>query len=217
MAASTATFQRARSAEHKTQRREAILAAAAELARRRGVREISLADIASEVGIHKSALLRYFETREQIFLELSSRAWEEWAASVETRLATARADEAAAVLARSFADRPLLCDLIAHIALNLERHVSVEAVRRYKLTSLAAVRRTAAAVAAVVPGLSEPGARELVSVMARLAGSTWQIANPPAPLAELYRSDPELAHACVDLERDLTRTAALLIAGLLAG
>ena len=40
------------------------------------------------------------------------------------------------VFARSFGDRPLFCDLIAHTPLNLERNVSPEAVRRYKLTSL---------------------------------------------------------------------------------
>ena len=43
------------------------------------------------------------------------------------------------VFARSFADRPLFCDLIAHTLLNLERNVSPGAVRRYKLTSLGAV------------------------------------------------------------------------------
>jgi len=72
---STETFQRARRPEQKAQRREAILAAAADLARRDRVREVTLSDIARAVGIHKSALLRYFETREQIFLELTGRAW----------------------------------------------------------------------------------------------------------------------------------------------
>ena len=44
---------------------------------------------------------------------------------------------------RSFADRPLFCDLIAHTPLNLERNVSPEAVRRYKLTSLGVVEEAA--------------------------------------------------------------------------
>ncbi|HEX3832654.1 MAG TPA: helix-turn-helix domain-containing protein, partial [Solirubrobacteraceae bacterium] len=63
------TFQRARSAENKAHRRETILTAAAQLAARDGVRQVTLTDIADAVGMHKSALLRYFETREQIFLE----------------------------------------------------------------------------------------------------------------------------------------------------
>src|SRR3984885_431901 len=75
---SAETYQRARRPEQKLERRDAILGAARELALRDGVRAVSLADIAALVGIHKSALLRYFETREQIFLELTAQAWQEW-------------------------------------------------------------------------------------------------------------------------------------------
>ena len=48
-----------------------------------------------------------------------------------------------------------------------------------------------------------------------LAGSLWQIANPPPALAQLYASDPELAQACVDLTPRLRRTATILLAGLI--
>jgi AcrR family transcriptional regulator len=210
----TPTFQRARSDEHKSQRREAILEAARDLALRDGVREISLADIATLVGIHKSALLRYFESREQIFLELSARAWKQWATATQQTLSGATPESVPALLANSFASRPLLCDLIAHTALNLERHVSVEGVRTYKLASLGAVTGVGNAVAAAVPGLTPGQGLELVSAAALLAGGMWQIANPPAPLAQLYKTDAELAHACVDLKRDLARRIALLLAGL---
>ena len=107
---------------------------------------MSLTDIAARVGIHKSALLRYFETREQIFLELTAAAWRDWAQALHAALDAAApglGGPGRRVLARSFADRPLLCDLIPHTPLNLERNVSVEAVRRYKLTSLGAVSEAA--------------------------------------------------------------------------
>src|SRR3954454_15252959 len=138
----TEPFQRARRPEQKEQRREAILGAAAELARRDGVRAVTLSDIARAVGIHKSALLRYFETREQIFLELTGREWAAWQEATAAALPGIDPDDAdtvAAALATSFVGRPLLCDLIPPTALNLERHVSVEAVHAYKLTSLGAV------------------------------------------------------------------------------
>jgi hypothetical protein len=51
--------------------------------------------------------------------------------------------------------------------------------------------------------------------MASLAGALWQIANPPPALAELYATDPDLGHACVDLLPRLRRTAAVLLAGLI--
>jgi AcrR family transcriptional regulator len=212
------TFQRARRPEQKLRRQDAILDAARDLALRDGVRNVSLADIASRVGIHKSALLRYFETREQIFLELTAAAWREWAQALHAELDQAKrgsADLVADVFARSFGDRPLLCDLIAHTPLNLERNVSTEAVRRYKLTSLGAVREGAALVQRVLPELTADEGLEFTGALASLAGAVWQIANPAPALAELYASDPELSHACVDLVPRLRRTAQILLAGLI--
>src|ERR1700760_4741336 len=124
------SYQRARRPEQKTERRDAILGAARQLALRDGVRTVSLADIAAQVGIHKSALLRYFETREQIFLELTAQAWQEWVAALPDELALAAAPMGermalvASAVAESLGGRPLLCDLIAHTPLNLERNVS---------------------------------------------------------------------------------------------
>jgi AcrR family transcriptional regulator len=217
--AANETFQRARRPEQKQQRQDAILDAARELALRHGVRNVSLADIADQVGIHKSALLRYFETREQIFLELTAQAWRDWVRALHAELDGASPGSAgsaalvADVVARSFADRPLLCDLIPHTALNLERNVSPDGVRRYKLTSLGAVSDAAGLVHRVLPDLTAEECREFISVMANLAGSLWQISNPPPALAELYASDPELAHARVDLAPRLRRTAMVLLAG----
>jgi len=220
---STGTYQRARRPEQKTERRDAILGAARELALRDGVRTVSLADIAAQVGIHKSALLRYFETREQIFLELTAQAWREWTAALHAELDDATpgspvSDSAAlvaGVFAGSFRDRPLLCDLIAHTPLNLERNVSPEAVRRYKLTSLAAVDEAAAIVQRVLPELTLAECGEFVAALASLAGAVWQIANPAPVLAELYAADPDLSRACVDLASRLRRTAEVLLAGLI--
>jgi AcrR family transcriptional regulator len=235
---SSAAFQRARRPEQKQQREDAILGAARELALRDGVRNVSLSDIAGRIGIHKSALLRYFETREQIFLELTAASWLDWGQAVHAGLdgispgaagspgmarspgvagvadSPGAAGVVADVVARSFTDRPLLCDLIPHTALNLERNVSPEAVRRYKLTSLGVIGDAAGVVHRVLPELTASECREFVSTMASLAGALWQIANPPPVLADLYRSDPDLAHACVDLAPRLRRTAAILLAGL---
>ncbi|HEY2076144.1 MAG TPA: TetR/AcrR family transcriptional regulator [Streptosporangiaceae bacterium] len=215
---STEIFQRARRPEQKLQRHDAILGAARDLALRDGVRNVSLADIAARVGIHKSALLRYFETREQIFLELTAGAWRDWAQELHARLDAAAPGSAslvADVFARSFSDRPLLCDLIAHTPLNLERNVSPDAVRRYKLTSLGAVNEAAAVVQRVLPELTLAECTEFVATLASLAGSLWQIANPGPVLAELYASDPALAQACVDLTPRLRRTAEILLAGMI--
>ena len=212
------SFQRARRPEQKMRRQAAILSAARELALRDGVRKVSLADIAARVGVHKSALLRYFETREQIFLELTAEAWRDWAGAIHAGLDTAAVGSAglvADVIARSFGDRPLLCDLVAHTPLNLERNVSPEAVRRYKMTSLGTVNEAASLVQRVLPDLTLAECTEFVATLASLAGAVWQMANPAPALAELYASDPALAQACVDLMPRLRRAAQVLLAGLI--
>src|ERR1700761_6926153 len=236
------TYQRARRPEQKLERRDAILGAARELALRDGVRAVSLAGIAARVGIDKSALLRYFETREQIFLELTTREWAPWVRALHDGLdgaapgaadatavaaamaagspamaagSTDTADRVADVVARSFGERPLFCDLLAHTPLNLERNVSPEAVRGYKLISLGAVGEAADVVHRVLPDLTEQECREFISVIASLAGNLWQIANPVPALAAMFAADPALALACVDLVPRLRRTAEILLAGLI--
>jgi AcrR family transcriptional regulator len=199
-------------------RQAAILRAARELALRDGVRTVSLADIAARVGVHKSALLRYFETREQIFLELTAEAWRDWAGAIHAGLDTAAVGSAGLVsdvIARSFGERPLLCDLVAHTPLNLERNVSSEAVRRYKIISLGTVHEAASLVQRVLPDLTLAECTEFVATLASLAGAVWQMANPAPALADLYASDPALAQACVDLTPRLRRAAQVLLAGLI--
>ena len=79
-------FLRARRPEHKQQRREAILTAARDLAHTSGVRNVSLGAVADAVGLAKSNIQRYFGTREEIYLELLTEEWRQWAQTVSTRL-----------------------------------------------------------------------------------------------------------------------------------
>jgi AcrR family transcriptional regulator len=215
------TFQRARRPEQKQRRREEILAAARELALLGGVRSVSLAGIAALAGIDKSALLRYFETREQIFLELTAREWAPCVQALHDGLggfaheSADAMDLVADVVARSFGDRPLFCDLLAHTPLNLERNVSPEAVRGYKLISLGAVREAADVVHRTLPALTDQECLEFISVIASLAGNLWQIANPVPALAAMFAADPVLALACIDLVPRLRRAGEVLLAGFI--
>ena len=110
-------FQRARSPEAKQQREDAILAAARSLGAKRGIRQITLTDIADAVGMHKSALLRYFETREQIFLRLTADDWREWSGALRAKLERIGRSPTAKTVASAFsttlADRGMFCDLLA--------------------------------------------------------------------------------------------------------
>ncbi|MFD5800262.1 MULTISPECIES: TetR/AcrR family transcriptional regulator [unclassified Streptomyces] len=211
-----AAFQRARSVQAKQARETAILEAARALGSRRGIREVTLTDVAAEVGMHKSALLRYFETREQIFLDLTAEGWREWSAALRECL-TACERAAPAAVAEAFATtlsaRPLFCDLLAQAPLNLERNVSLEAVRTFKLGTLEEVARIGAELDRLL-GLSEEQAVDTVATATSMAGALWQMATPRAALRQLYESEPQLGHAIVEVEPRLRRVLTSLLIGM---
>jgi AcrR family transcriptional regulator len=215
----TTGFQRARSAQAKQERESAILAAAQALGAARGIREVTLTDIAEAVGMHKSAMLRYFETREQIFLRLTALGWHEWSAALRQRLGELPPDPAAAEVATVFAAtlvaRPMFCDLLAQAPLNLERNVSLESVRAFKLATLEEVHAIRAELARL-RGLTEQQAVDVIATATSLAGALWQMATPGPEVQALYRSDPRLAHATVEVGPRLTRVLTAVLTGLAA-
>jgi AcrR family transcriptional regulator len=215
MGVTSTAFQRARSLEAKRQREDAILAAATRLGAERGIRQVTLTDIADAVGMHKSALLRYFETREQIFLNLTAAGWREWSPRLRAELESGPPD--ALGVARAFAGtlvaRPMFCDLLAQAPLNLERNVSLDAVRSFKLVTLDEVAAITEVLHRVL-GLTEQQSVDVIATATSMAGALWQMATPGAEVQALYREDPRLAHAIVEVGPRLTRILTALLAGL---
>jgi AcrR family transcriptional regulator len=213
-------FQRARSATAKQQRESDILDAATRLGASHGIRQVTLTDIAGAVGMHKSAMLRYFETREQIFLRLTAAGWRDWSADLLGRLAGFEPGAVSdADVARAFAEtliaRPMFCDLLAQAPLNLERNVSIESVRAFKLVTLEEVDTISAELTRLL-GLTREQAVDVIATATSMAGALWQMATPGPEVQGLYRSDPRLAHAIVEVGPRLTRVLTALLAGFRA-
>lgn len=212
-------FQRARRPEQKRLRQTAILEAALKLAIREGIRNISLADIANDVGMHKTALLRYFETREDIYLHLAIDAWRDWADVLGTELkslATGDMHGVAQAFGHTLLDRPFLCDIFTHSPLNLERNVSVQTLLGFKLAAHTAILALSRALRVVLPDLSEEDSMEVVGAVTAIAAALWQIVHPPPAVAELYAENPELAHGYDDFVGTIARFTETLILGVRA-
>lgn len=77
-------FQRARNDEQRDQRRRLILETAAGMLAEMPVADLSLNELSRQVGLAKSNVLRYFETREAILLELLSAELRIWAEAFES-------------------------------------------------------------------------------------------------------------------------------------
>jgi len=218
-------FQRARSEEQREARRQAILGAAAAMLAEMPVAEVTLNELSRRAGLAKSNVLRYFESREAVLLELLDSAWQDWLAQLDAELADAvvagdpvasRADQLAAAVAASLAARPMLCDLISAQAAVLERNVSPQVAAQYKRASIAGISALGALLLRSVPELGEPDAFRLAGAAVMTTAALWPHTQPSAAMLAAYAADPALAAMRLDFTATLREVLEVLTAGLLA-
>jgi AcrR family transcriptional regulator len=218
-------FQRARSEEQREARRQAILGAAAAMLTEMPVAEVTLNELSRRAGLAKSNVLRYFESREAVLLELLDSSWQDWLVQLEAELAGAvasgdpvasRSDQLAAAVAASLATRPMLCDLISAQAAVLERNVSPQVAAQYKRASIAGITALGALMLRSVPELGEPGAFRLAGATVMTTAALWPHTQPSAAMLAAYAADPALAAMRLDFTATLREVLEVLVAGLLA-
>ncbi|WP_420112451.1 TetR family transcriptional regulator [Pseudactinotalea sp.] len=201
------SFQRARSEEQREIRRRAILDTAAAMLDEMPVAEVSLNELSRRAGLAKSALLRYFESREAVLLELldaSLLTWlvelsDELAAGVDERLtAEQRANQLAEVLSRSLAARPVLCDLFGAQTAVLEHNITLAVALRHKHASMDALATMTDLVRRHLPELDD-GAQMFCLHALILAGALSAYCPPPAVVLDAYEADPSLPRLSPDL------------------
>lgn len=128
-----------RAPEAKLRRTEDLLDAARALAAARGgVRHLTPAAVTEAAGLHPSAVRRYFDSKEELLLELAECGRHEWSLLPTARLADARdltRAQTAYAVAGTLAAQPLFCDLLTHVPLSLEGDVDIERARRFKTSS----------------------------------------------------------------------------------
>ncbi|MFF4749184.1 TetR family transcriptional regulator [Streptomyces sp. NPDC002514] len=214
-------FQRARSAEQREIRRQAILDAATQLLGEMPVSEISLRELSRRVGLSKTNVVRYFETREAVFFELLNRSLAQWIEELSADLAAAdaagpvSAEAVVKELARSLARRSLLCDLLSALGSELERNISAESAREFKLAHGRLLGALADLLRCHITALTASAARELVSLTVVCTAGLWPFAHPSAAVAEAQRH-PELADTKVDFADRLGRSLHIAVTGLLS-
>ncbi|MES0885173.1 TetR family transcriptional regulator [Roseibium sp. SCP14] len=123
----TEKFLRARSTEQKDVRRQQILEAAQNVIRREGIEALTLAGIAAETGITKSAFYRYFKSKEEILAYIliseAHRITDQLGAKVHSCNSLR---QFAAVFAETCARQTLFCTLAADLARILERNIALD-------------------------------------------------------------------------------------------
>jgi hypothetical protein len=87
-------------------------------------------------------------------------------------------------------------------------------VHAFKLTAVTASDDLGSLAARVVPDMSPADGRDLIAAVTALAANLWQYSRPPEVLAELYVTDPRLAHAAMDFTPRLEHLTHAVIVGL---
>jgi AcrR family transcriptional regulator len=220
-----AVFQRARSEQQRQERRQAILSAAAAMLTEMPVAEVTLNELSRRAGLAKSNVLRYFESREAVLLELLDSAWHDWLVQLDRDLAgaidpaaalTARADQLAGAVASSLAAQPMLGDLISAQAAVLEHNVSPDVAARYKRASMAAITALGVLMLRCVPELGEADAFRLAGAVVMMTAALWPHTQPSAAMLAAYDADPALAALRLDFTPTVREVIEVMTAGLLA-
>ena len=176
--------------------------------------ELSLNELSRRVGLAKSNVLRYFESREAVLLELLDDFLGRWLVDLAAELAGGidaqaapelRATQLAEILSSSLADRPVLCDLFGAQGGVLEHNVSVEAIKRHKRSSLGRLATMTGLVRQHVPELGD-GAQMFCLMSLLSAGALSAYAPPPPSLRAAYADEPALGALHMEL-RDALRTS----------
>ena len=220
-----AVFQRARSEPQRQARRQAILHAAAAMLTEMPVAQVTLNELSRRAGLAKSNVLRYFESREAVLLELLDSAWQDGLVQLDQDLAAAvdtsaplagRADQVAMTVASSLAAQPMLCDLLSAQAAVLEHNVSAAVAAQYKRASIAAISAFGQLIRRCLPELGEQDAFRLAGAAVMMTAALWPHTQPSAAMLAAYAADPELAALRLDFTPTVREVLEVMIAGLLA-
>ena len=148
-------------------RRAAILDSARTMLTEKSVADISLRELSDRIGLAKSNVLRYFDSREAIFLEVLHAECGSWLVRLEDVLGTPRVRKSsyaneirvATAIADTLVDEPLLCELLGAMAGVLERNISFDFARDFKARAVGRIVELAQLVAGQLPqdkvGVSE--------------------------------------------------------------
>lgn len=205
-------FQRARKPEEQQLRREAILAAAAELFDAEGPQGAGLNAIAAKAGFTKSNLYRYFESREDVLLSLFLAEIAAFTAEIEEKLGALDGGikKIARVSARTFEEHRRLGALISILSTVLEQNVSEETVITLKRTMTGYITRIGAAIHRRLPKTKLEDCIWVASMIGTVVAGMWPTAYPGAVAANVL-ARPEFQHLKGDIARDLERVTRALL------
>ena len=203
-------YRRARRHDEKIDRIEAILASAKKLLASNTLDECNLTTIASEVGITKAALYRYFRVKELIFLELYRRELAILAPALQEAFKNPNVE----VLAATLTQQPIFCKLTAVLGDVLEKPLTEDEAADFKLYVLQIFEP-------LCVQLNQQFAMNQAQVIALLMHITsaivgcWKLSHPSPMMDAALQQHEALAHFRLDFFPFLQQHLAMLLGQML--
>lgn len=211
-------LQRARKAEDKQERRQAILRAALEIwSEGSTFAAFNMGEVAERAGLAKGTVYLYFTTKESLLLALLSEQLWGWFEEFDGRLdsggGTWTSQRVAHLWATTMEARDPLMRLLSLLETILEHNIGYEEAFAFKLTLKERMLATGERMERRLPFLRPgTGVRVMVQIRALLVG--FQQMSNPSPIVERVLEQPGMGVFRVDFSRDFTAAVVALLQGV---
>ena len=216
MSAAISINQRARSAEQKALRRQAVLEAAETYFQEVGFETFSMAQLGKRSGVAKGTLYLYFDTREALFLTLYEQSLMRWSRGFIDALSDDITSEAyAKLLYRTALADGVFLPLLIRLEHVIEHNVAIPRLIESKRVFINQVEAVAAATSTALR-LSTAQATEVVKTMGVLLIGATQTDQSPSLADEALPADVQNLIASFSSEPLFIKNAVRIIEGIRA-
>lgn len=125
------------SMERTNARKEEIINACEKLYQTKSFKEITLKEIGKETSFSRTSIYNYFQTKEEIFLALLKREYDQWISQLNKMIESKESmtdDEIADVLARTLDERRQLLKIMSMNHYDLEENSRMEMLTDFKVS-----------------------------------------------------------------------------------
>jgi len=212
------TWERARSEEQKEQRFSEIMEATARLYEKHSFEEITFVLIAKEATFTRSNLYKYFNSKEEIFLEFIKHDIVQWRKDVTANLSPGKissVQEFSTKWVNLQVRHKRLIKLLSILHNALEKNVSIEKLTEFKRGALEELFSLAEVLCSIFPKLTIDQAANFLELQIASAIGLFQMTD----LSEMQQQildDPEFAVLKLDFATSFQETIEHLLNGIMA-
>ena len=210
-------WERARTDEQKEKRVAEIVAATERLYNKYEFEEITFVLIAEEAKFTRSNLYKYFNSKEEIFLEFVKSDIKLYVENLVKSFRFNKSytiDEFVSIWVKTLIKHKRLLDLIGILFSSLEKNCTEESLRNFKYSTKDELKTSVELICRVFPDLSPEKATDFFYLQFASAVGFYQMTNH-SDVQKKVLQDPELKEFNIDFEPYYKDSVEHLIKGLL--